>query len=67
MAAWTVASRVASWAENWAVSKVDYLAASKTASRVESWAENWAASKVDYLAAQMVALKAVLTVDCLAA
>ena len=27
MAAWTVASRVASWAENWAVSKADYLAA----------------------------------------
>jgi len=31
MAAWTVASRVESWAENWAVSKADYLAVSKAA------------------------------------
>ena len=35
MAAWTVASRVESWAENWAASK----------------AENWDVSKADYLAA----------------
>ena len=33
MAAWTVASRVESWAENWAVSKADYLAVSKAALR----------------------------------
>ena len=51
MAAWTVASRVESWAENWAASKADYLAV----------------SKADYLAAQMVALKAVLTADYWAA
>ena len=35
MAAWTVALRVESWAENWAASK----------------AENWDVSKADYLAA----------------
>ena len=47
--------------------KADSMAAWTVASRVESWAENWAVSKADYLAAQMVALKAVLTVDYLAA
>ena len=36
-----------SWAENWAVSKVDYLAASKTALK--------AVLTVDYLAASKVA------------
>ena len=43
------------------------MADSMVASRVEPWAENWAASKVDYLAASKAALKAVLTVDYLAA
>jgi len=38
-----VASRVEPWAENWAASKVDYLAASKAALK--------AVPMVDYLAA----------------
>ena len=45
----------------------DSMAAWTVASRNASWAENWAVSKADYLAAQMVALKAVPTVDYLAA
>ena len=43
------------------------MAAWTVASRVESWAENWAVSKAEYLAAQTAGLKAVLTVDYLAA
>ena len=43
MAAWTVASRVESWAECSAVSKADYLAAQMNASM--------AVLTVDYLAA----------------
>ena len=50
-----------------AVLKVDLMVAWTVASRVESWAENWAASKADYLAVSKVALKAVPTVDYLAA
>ena len=55
MAAWTVASRVESWAECWAVPKADYLAASKVALMVHSTV----ASK----AALMAVLTVVLKVD----
>ena len=43
MAAWTVASRVASWAENWAVSKADYLAAQMVALKAVLTVDYWAA------------------------
>ena len=43
MAAWTVASKVESWAENWAASKADYLVASKAALKAVPTVDYWAA------------------------
>jgi len=42
MAAWTVASRE-SWAENWAVSKADYLVAQMVALKAVLTVDYWAA------------------------